>query len=170
MTYEAFVVSRIKWLSSMEEDLLHASVGLAGEAIELNYSLDPENEVEELGDLCFYLQHAWATIEKWGVESSGAYHTPAGESLETSVYDRIIQTSGDILDMAKKVWVYRKPVRTLPLAGALMHLDYLVNRFCSEEGLERPRVEALNQAKLEKRYPSGYSDAAAQARADKVES
>lgn len=90
-----------------QAELLHAAIGLAGEAGELldavrkhvfdGQPLDRDNVVEEMGDLCFYLQAAMQ----------------------------------------------------------------VVNAF-------RYEIEQENQAKLSKRYEAGYSDKAAQERADKA--
>lgn len=88
-------------------ELLHAAIGIAGEAGELldairkhifdGQPLDRENVIEELGDLCFYLEAAMQVVKAFRYE-----------------------------------------------------------------------VEQENQAKLSKRYESGYSDKAAQERADKA--
>lgn len=64
--YPAFVAHMAKPMSSVTENLLHAAVGIAGEAGELldcvkktwvyGKSLDIDNLVEEGGDILFYLQ------------------------------------------------------------------------------------------------------------------
>jgi len=87
-------------------ELLHAAIGLAGEAGELldavrkhvfdGQPLDRENIIEELGDLCFYMEAAFQVL-----------------------------------------------------------------------GVDRSYIEAMNQSKLSKRYEGGYTDKAAQDRADK---
>jgi len=63
-----------------QAELLHASIGLAGEAGELldvvrkhvfdGQPLDRENVIEELGDLCFYLEAACQSIatKREGIE------------------------------------------------------------------------------------------------------
>jgi len=87
-------------------ELLHAAIGIAGEAGELldavrkhvfdGQPLDRENIIEELGDLCFYMEAAFQVL-----------------------------------------------------------------------GVDRSYIEAMNQSKLSKRYEGGYTDKAAQDRADK---
>lgn len=107
--YEVFVNGKFKSMPSAKEDLLHAVMGIAGEAGEVldaikkhyfyNKPLDLENVIEELGDIEFYMQ---------------------------------------------------------------------AMRMCL--GLDRKDILIANMVKLSKRYGSGsYSDAQAQARADKQE-
>lgn len=67
ITYKDFVKNLAKPLANSTEDMLHAAVGISGEAGELldaikknwiyNKPLDRENVIEELGDLNFYMQH-----------------------------------------------------------------------------------------------------------------
>ncbi len=111
--YRDFVKSRMKPMGTPREDLLHMTLGVAGEAGELvdaikkhwayGKPLDVGNVVEELGDLLFYIQGVLNIVTSQGVL--------APETLE----------------------------------------DLMV----------------ANMNKLSKRYPTGYSDQAAIARADK---
>jgi NTP pyrophosphatase (non-canonical NTP hydrolase) len=65
LRYGAFVSSRIKLMETTTLDLLHAAVGISGEAGELldsvkkhwayNQPVDLANLIEELGDLEFYM-------------------------------------------------------------------------------------------------------------------
>lgn len=74
---------------------------------------------------------------------------------------------GELLDAVKKAWVYNAPLRSENLieeAGdTLFYLQALANAM----GLTLEFFLTENMRKLEKRYPSGYSDEAAQTRADK---
>jgi NTP pyrophosphatase (non-canonical NTP hydrolase) len=109
VNFETFVASRAKAMQSPILDMVHATMGISGEAGELldavkksfiyNKPLDTENVIEELGDIMFYVQHMLNQFPK--------------HSLYT--------------------------------------------------------VLNANMDKLRKRYPDGYSDAAAQARTDKLE-
>lgn len=74
--------------------------------------------------------------------------------------------SGEVLDLIKKSWVYGKPLDTDKLkteAGDTLH--YLV-MLCITQGWTLEDLAANNKAKLDLRYPTGYSDAAAIARKD----
>ena len=111
--YRDFVASRMKPMETLQADLIHMTLGVAGEAGELvdaikkhwvyGKPLDVGNVVEELGDLLFYIQGVLNIVTSQGVL--------APETLE----------------------------------------DLMV----------------ANMNKLSKRYPTGYSDQAAIARADK---
>lgn len=77
---------------------------------------------------------------------------------------------GEVLDLAKKVWVYGKPLseemrqKFIEEIGDMMFYEAVL---LAQLGIHPDQVRAANVAKLLKRYPEGYSDAAAQARADK---
>lgn len=77
--------------------------------------------------------------------------------------------AGELLDAIKKNWAYNKPLdreNVREEAGDL--LFYLLSLL---DLLEIPLYEVIeaNTKKLAKRYPAGYSDKAAQERADKQE-
>lgn len=107
MNYGEFVYSRAKVMASPTEDLLHAAVGISGEA-------------------------------------------------------------GELLDAVKKIWVYNKPADFANIKEELGDLCFYMMMICNQQGWSFDELMEENQAKLEKRYPTGYSDAAAQARADKL--
>lgn len=64
--YRDFVASRMKSMDTPRDNLIHMTLGIAGEAGELvdaikkhwayGKPLDTDNVVEELGDLLFYIQ------------------------------------------------------------------------------------------------------------------
>ena len=113
--YRDFVASRMKPMETLQADLIHMTLGVAGEAGELvdaikkhwayGKPLDVGNVVEELGDLLFYIQGVLNIVTSQGVL--------APKTLED--------------------------------------------------------LTVANMNKLSKRYPTGYSDQAAIARADKQE-
>jgi NTP pyrophosphatase (non-canonical NTP hydrolase) len=78
---------------------------------------------------------------------------------------------GELLDAVKKCWIYNKPLSPEVIenlkeeAGdALFYIQHLCNILgCSMQDLINGNID-----KLCKRYPQGYSDAAALARADKA--
>lgn len=74
----------------------------------------------------------------------------------------------ECLDLVKKSWVYGKPLDVAKLraeAGDTLH--YLV-MLCITQGWTLEELAADNKAKLDRRYPQGYTDAAAIARADQA--
>lgn len=163
--YEFFVESRIKWLASPTEDLLHAAVGLIGEVVELIESTDRENFDEELGDCCFYLQHAWLAFEKSNLMFKLIRQVPAAEARLR--LDALLHHSADFLNLMKKAWVYGKGLDSLNIGQVLFSIESVLNDICDAGG-DKIAVLHKNYCKLLARYPNGYSDAAAQARADKV--
>lgn len=156
---------------------MHAAIGFAGEAVsELQDATDPINFIEEAGDLEFYLQ-AWdLEIDQRLVNQSLlSQHlmlwTFKPNGLQSALTN-LIRISGDMLDCAKKPWVYNKVPDYTAMEylrkRARLNLDYLYVLF----GTSQTEVQLANKKKLigpGGRFESGfYSDAAAQARADKA--
>lgn len=77
--------------------------------------------------------------------------------------------AGELLDAIKKHVIYNKPIDLENVIEELGDLEFYMEGI--RQGLAITRNETLqaNIDKLGVRYKSGYSDAAAQARADKVE-
>lgn len=75
---------------------------------------------------------------------------------------------GELLDAVKKAWVYAKPLDVANVKEEAGDALFYIQGLCNIYGWTLEELIADNVAKLEKRYPTGYTDAAAQARADKV--
>lgn len=90
-----------------------------------------------------------------GVE--GMVHAAIGVSGE----------AGEILDAIKKTWVYGQPLDRENLIEELGDIEFYLQALRSLLNVPRGEVLQANMTKLRKRYPTGYSDKAAQARADK---
>lgn len=153
--------------------LMHAAVGVVGETIELQDFKDKAHFIEEAGDLEFYLEAmAQAIIANLESALPEPVTVWVGAQSEVNVFGNIVSAGGDIVDLAKKSWVYRKPLNVEGLVNCAeiirQHLNWLYNHF------DTTREEVLyeNQVKLigpEGRFREGfYSDAAAIARADKA--
>lgn len=156
--------------------LMHAAIGISGEATEFLFHENNTNFMEEAGDLEFYLEALYqqASLSEFAVVlyEARAEHADVIQPTELA-YNQILQSAADILDQAKKIWVYNKPldgtVKNLfaiyigTIQGALIRLYAWKN-------MDRAQVINFNQTKLGKRYPGGvYTDAHAQARLDKQE-
>lgn len=77
--------------------------------------------------------------------------------------------AGELLDQSKKVWVYGKPLDLKHLIEELGDLRFYYQATLNMLGITDEDIQAQNTMKLQLRYPNGvYSDAQAQARADKV--
>lgn len=134
--------------------LLHMALGVAGETFELLNSTDADNFKEEAGDLLFYLVGLGVpTVEvpfssdfEWGLTSSAE----------------------SVVDQIKKYCIYGKDLDTQSLEAAVSQVMCYLECLVIQEGLTMDEIRTSNYDKLmNKRYPNGYSDAAAIARADK---
>lgn len=76
--------------------------------------------------------------------------------------------AGELLDAVKKVWVYEKPIDIVNIVEELGDLEFYMQALRSLLGVTREEVIQANVEKLNRRYPGGYTDAAAIARADKA--
>ena len=77
--------------------------------------------------------------------------------------------SGELVDAVKKSFAYNKPLDLVNIYEELGDILFYVQGMLNFLGAEFTLADivALNTKKLSKRYPTGYSDAAAIARADK---
>lgn len=76
--------------------------------------------------------------------------------------------AGELADAIKKVWVYGKTLDRVNVVEELGDLRFYMQALQLLLGITDAEVIGHNAAKLEARYPDGhYTDAAAQARADK---
>ena len=75
--------------------------------------------------------------------------------------------SGELLDAVKKAVIYRKPLDRENVVEELGDLEFYMEGLRQGLGISRSEVLEANIRKLSKRYQDGYSDKAAQDRADK---
>lgn len=76
--------------------------------------------------------------------------------------------AGELLDAIKKWTVYRKDLDRENVVEELGDIDFYLEGLRQDLGISREEKLAYNIEKLDKkRYKEGYSDQAAQARADK---
>lgn len=106
--YASFVASRVKPMHNATDDLLHAAIGISGEA-------------------------------------------------------------GELLDAVKKTWVYGKRLDSVNIIEELGDIMFYVQMAALNQNISLANVIELNMVKLQLRYPDGYTDQAALARADKTE-
>lgn len=171
-------VAIINTLSIFSVDLWHGATGVAGEAGELleamtAETLDIENIIEECGDLEFYMEQIRqrANIVARRAESDAiARDLPVGvTSVGLTQTLSIVIFATQVLDTVKKCAVYNKQIDLHALEDQLFRMDIALTALYGVFGLQREVVLAANIGKLSKRYASmQYSDAQAQARADKV--
>ena len=76
--------------------------------------------------------------------------------------------SGELLDAIKKHVIYNKPLDRDNVVEELGDLEFYMEGLRQGLGITREETIQANIAKLGVRYANGYSDAAANARADKA--
>lgn len=193
-SYDLFVQSRVKpgedimaTMTPFRARLLHAAIGLSGEAGELLYAVEPisrdgnplmlldeDNIKEELGDLHFYLSDLGALLEEKDFiryevgpdvyDRLFSHNTAIRARLSVSV---IATEAANVLDVVKKHVIYNKPLDTETLIDHASKLRAAMYFLSSVFDWKPADLMDANREKLEKRYPTGYTDAAAAARADK---
>lgn len=154
-------------ISPLALTLHHATTGMVGELIELRQAVSAENLKEELGDFEFYFE---AFLQNLPFELK---FEQFGSPMPYAAYDSIsrwLNASGELLDLTKKLWIYNKPLD----AGMREKIERQISIINTTRasmyancGFDYHEVIKYNVDKLTKRYPVGYSDQAAQTRADK---
>ena len=170
--YSVMIKQLFKPMGTPVDELMHAAIGIAGEAAEYVMSDSRKNLIEESGDLEFYIE---ALKQKVEPNPAGALALPADHRFKNltigNVFQNISTIGGDILDISKKSWVYTKPVDTAKLTLLILVLEHNMSFIYECFGFTREEIKTANQVKLigpGGRFESGfYSDNAAIARADK---
>lgn len=92
-----------------------------------------------------------------------------GDSIGRSMHAAagIAGEAGEIIDAVKKTWIYGQPLDTENILEECGDTLFYVVALLLEHGFSLDDAMHYNMFKLSKRYPDGYSDAAAIERADK---
>ncbi len=162
------------YITPQEAHLLHMAVGIMGETVELFASLDIGNFLEECGDIEFYfvgfLQGLELPYDELPIiaEEEYSWHP---EIIVLGPEGQLILEAGNLLDAVKKLVIYKKYSVIQDLPKLLGTIKFLLNTIYQEREVTRETVLAANLWKLREgpnaRYKTGYSDQAAQERADK---
>jgi len=172
LPYAVMVSNLFKRGSNQVEELMHAAIGLSGEAAEFAEADGLQNAIEELGDLEFYAE---AFRQKLGISEEEVVlarmaqsATEAKVTLGTMIHHLSVVT-GDILDHTKKCWVYGHQPESATFVELFGRFEGITLQVRDILGVNRQVILDANQAKLGKRFPEGvYSGADALARADKA--
>jgi NTP pyrophosphatase (non-canonical NTP hydrolase) len=89
-----------------------------------------------------------------------------GKMLHATV--GIAGESGELLDCIKKTWIYSKPLDRENILEECGDLLFYIQALLAENNFTMQAARRHNMEKLAKRYPSGYTDQAAQERLDKI--
>jgi hypothetical protein len=141
--------------------LIHAVFGIAGELAKLEDYSDKDNLVEESGDILFYCRNLRQVLN--------LPEYSAGNIKPVSAF----VLAGDLLDVAKRIAIYSYEItdeRLATFTEIVDNVEHVVEQALASYGITREQAlsnldKLLTGAKA--RYKAGYSDAAAQARADK---
>lgn len=169
-----------KELTAVTADLWHAATGVAGETSEIleaaaavskDSPLDRENMIEELGDMEFYIEQARQNIGLSRADTMPGF-VKTGASVMVSAVVLAI-AGGKFLDLVKKAVVYQKTIEKSAFVKALSEVEAGMESLRMAANITYDQTIAGNIYKLAEgpnaRYKNGYSDQAAQDRADKQE-
>lgn len=121
-------------------------------------SMEDENKLILIRDQN-YVEFVGQLAKDMGSPAADLMHMAIGVSGE----------AGELIDAIKKNWVYGKPLDRTNIIEELGDLEFYMAGIRLLLGIPRHDVLLANRAKLAQRYGDSYSDAAAIARADKVE-
>jgi NTP pyrophosphatase (non-canonical NTP hydrolase) len=76
--------------------------------------------------------------------------------------------AGELLDGIKKATIYRKPIDINHIIEEMGDIEFFLQGIRNHFGWSRDDIIKANHGKLSRRYPNGYSNQAAQTRADKA--
>jgi len=187
-TYSEMVRRLFKPMGSEAADYLHCAIGITGEGLEVlsaytgmdSNEIDRENVLEELGDARFYMERLFQLMHTKfehfanvnDLECEKSYQLEEISEKFASPIDMFLVYAGEIQDQVKKLWVYNKQLDVILFYEAVNGLVYGYSALCREHNRSEADVQQANMYKLstgpKARYPLGYSDSAAQARADKA--
>lgn len=173
-TYEDFVASRFKTGEQILNDMnakglekamtrLHAVIGLITELDEIQFATSLENFIEELGDYYFYLT---------ALKQASQYKNKSAELEDQASWKEARHHAAILLDLCKKEVMYAKELSPAQIeafeASVSVMYGYLYFGLY-DVLLTEEQLQEFNMVKLNKRYPVGYTNEAAAARADKTE-
>lgn len=173
MTYTDFVksVESTSW-HQPNERLLHAAMGLCTETAELYELESKQHELEELGDICWYvalgldaLGFSWEEVQIIDVEEFK--NQVRGETADEGVM--IYAT--DLLDLMKKNIFYGRPVNTERAFNNLVMIKNCLHWGLkeSDSDLTLDEIVDANIKKLTARFPEKFTEDAANNRDVKAE-
>lgn len=156
--------------------LVHGAIGMVGEAIELlivnsrmisNLAdrIDYQtNFIEECGDLLHYTSYVLRD-QPFGIDecildagmTDDEYHFD--KRWTTDIHKSLVIRCGEVLDLAKKCWVYDKPVcdAQFEIKKAIGHVCVDVMLLCERYSTTIQMCMEANERKLRTRYPQGFS-------------
>jgi len=169
---------------NQHDALMHAAIGISGEVGELIEAMgfvedgsgyNKTHIVEELGDIRFYLCaffNICVDSQEYDVEGLKSDPVNFSPGNNRSILLRLSVESSGVLDNVKKGWVYGKDIDLLKTLNGLYIITYLIDTLAYRLEISTNETLRANIIKLTGkggRYENGYTDQAAQVRADKVD-
>lgn len=187
--YQPLAMATAKIMEQPLDMLVHGAMGCNSESGEFaeavanfcdGLPLDMANAMEELGDGVWFAEYTamvtGTTLHKlmfnhpYKAEAPRALGAPLAIADVCACALRYSAAGGAIATIVKAHKFYNKDLDHHKLAGALRTYVTTILNLCAVLGMSFSDVLLANNEKLlRKRYPKGYSDAAAIARADKPE-
>lgn len=162
-TYQQEATRTMANLGELVNDSIHMVIGMNTEvAAELlqplmntNTSIDTVNIKEEIGDLMWYIAN-YATLHKFSLTNKlGIKYEFEPTPLEV-VLDMLIDI-GELQDLDKKLYAYKKPYDDTKQHMYFFHLNQLVLKLCDIFKFDFESILETNINKLKARYPEKFN-------------
>lgn len=148
---------------SPRERLLEAALGICGEAEEIQYAY-PVDRIKEIGDLCWYYAQIVDVLHLdpetlWANKRPTLAQVPFGQQA-----GGLVRASGRLANVVQKhVFQGHEQAIIMP---AIREIPAQVADLAGRMGYTMPEIWAANIAKLEARYPNGFTVQASRERTD----
>jgi NTP pyrophosphatase (non-canonical NTP hydrolase) len=116
------------------------------------------------------------TYQEWALTKERKGYDKVAERIQSGTTGSLLHgalgisgEAGELLDAVKKHVMYGKELDRANVLEELGDLAWYMAIALEAVGSNFSEIMALNQAKLEKRYPGGFTEALAQMRLDKKE-
>lgn len=184
--YHVLAQRTAKQYDTQIENLNHAALGMATEFLESMVATEPEHIKEEVTDFVWYIPVACEALgfkmgnlmaEYMGVDVEHVTAAHVQGALPEDLTDPIMsirdcgaKAAGDFITMVKRLKIYEKPLTDAMVLQAkqdLVHMILWAAAMADRNDQTFASWLRFNIDKLKDRFPDAYSDAAAEARADK---
>lgn len=162
-------------LPQAKMELLHAALGVAGEAAELIAALDDPrgvdwiNVAEEIGDYVWFLamltRHLDLRVDEAELATEALSPARASSPPHMALAKALTRHAGEIVDTIKRWVIYQAELDRQRLEAEVLEAWYMATSAATVAGWSLDSITDTNIAKLwEKRYPDGYNDVQANLR------
>jgi len=148
-------------LGELVHDSIHMTVGMNTEvSAELlkplsSSNFDVVNVKEEIGDLMWYVAN-YATLHKLSLTTDLYKRVIVKDAKE--IVEDILVCIGELQDLDKKLFAYKKPYDANKQFGFFNHLNQLILQLCETLNFNIESILQLNIDKLKSRYPEKFNE------------